>query len=182
MFQPIYPKKNPKLLLLSSFSKIVDEADYLYGFSKAIGPPEDMLGKSIPASPRIVEAIKQNAIHKDVPYEVRICHHLEAYHALRAPEAFPVDSCKRIKEDLSKFKSNIKKESMDMETAVLFETAMLFNKHAAIILQTVNKERISDPYHDLNGLEEITRIEKSFFDILISSFKTLIPKEAIPEL
>ncbi|MDJ0634728.1 MAG: hypothetical protein QNJ34_16180 [Xenococcaceae cyanobacterium MO_188.B29] len=66
--------------------KIIDEADNLYGYSKAIGIASSLWGKSIPASSQLVAQLKQAVTARHLSYEVRLCHHLEAYHALRNPQ------------------------------------------------------------------------------------------------
>lgn len=153
--------------------KIIDEADNLFGYSKAIGVEPEKIGKSIPASSRLVEALKQVSKRQNLNYQTRVCHHLEAYHALRIPEAFPDHYRHRIESDYAAVKRQDKPESMDMETAVLFETARLFNTDAASILQTVDKEKASDPYYQQKTLEQIHRTEKTFFEIVVNALFSL---------
>ena len=153
--------------------KIIDEADNLYGYSKAIGISASNCGGSIPASSQLVEALKTQAKAHHLNYETRICHHLESYHALRNPDAFPEPYRSRIKADYEAVKRDNKKESMDMETAVLLETARLFNRNAASVLQTVDKEKASDPYHQKENLQEIYRLEKAFFQVIIDALFSL---------
>lgn len=152
--------------------KIIDEADNLFGYSQAIGVEPNKIGKSIPASSRLVEALKKASKRQNLDYQTRVCHHLESYHALRIPEAFPEDYRNRIEADYATVKRQNKPESMDMETAVLFETARLFKKDAASILQTVDKEKASDPYHQKETLEQIYHTENNFFDIAIKALFT----------
>jgi uridine phosphorylase len=147
--------------------KIIDEADNLYGYSKAIGVDSSQWGKSIPASPTLVEALKTQAQHQNLSYEIQVCHHLESYHALRNPEVFPDRD--RIQRDYAKIKRQDKKESMDMETAVLLETARLFGKEAASVLQTVDKEKAADPYYQTEMIKEIYQIEKEFFQVIFAA-------------
>ncbi len=149
--------------------KIIDEADNLFGYSQAIGVERNKIGKSIPASSRLVEALKQASKRQNLNYQTRVCHHLESYHALRIPEAFPEDYRHRIEADYAAVKRQDKPESMDMETAVLLETARLFNRDAASILQTVDKEKASDPYHQKETLEQIYRTENQFFEIAFNA-------------
>lgn len=149
--------------------KIIDEADNLYGYSKAIGVAPSLWGKSIPASSQLVNQLKQEVIASNFSYELRLCHHLEAYHTLRNPQSFPPEYSERITSDYAKIKSRGKKESMDMETAVLFETARLFNKHAATVLHTVDKEKPFDPYYNSQLREEIHNLEKTFFQIIVTA-------------
>jgi uridine phosphorylase len=153
----------------SQLFKIIDEADNLFGYSKAMGIEPEKIGKPIPASLRLVEALKQASKHQNLTYQTRVCHHLEAYHALRIPEAFAKDYRHRIETDYAKVKRQDKPESMDMETAVLFETARLFNKDAASILQTIDKEKASDPYYQQEILDQIYRTEQKFFEIVVNA-------------
>jgi len=149
--------------------KIVDEADNLYGYSKAIGVSASNCGGLIPASSQLVEALKVQTQSHNLNYETRICHHLESYHALRSPDAFPEPYRSQIKADHEAIKRENKKESMDMETAVLLETAQLFGRDAATVLQTVDKEKASDPYHQKENLEAIYRLEKAFLNVIIDA-------------
>lgn len=149
--------------------KIIDEADNLYGYSRAIGISMSDCGGIIPASSQLVEGLKAEAISHNLNYETRICHHLESYHALRDPDAFPEPYRGRIKADYEGVKQDEKKESMDMETAVLLETARLFGREAATVLQTVDKEKAADPYQRQENLEKIYRLEKRFFQVIVDA-------------
>ena len=109
------------------------------------------------------------ASYQNLNYEMRVCHHLESYHALRNPEVFPNQYRYRIEADYAMVKRQDKKESMDMETAILFETARLFKQHAASVLQTVDKEKASDPYSQKATLKQIYGVEKQFFQVIVAA-------------
>ena len=114
--------------------KVVDEADNLYGFSLASGVPYSECGHSLFASPLLIQALEEEAKERKLHIVRCICHHLENYHTLRKPEKFG--------EKRQQLENRGKFESFDMETAVLFQVASDFKKHAATVLQTVVK---SDP-------------------------------------
>ena len=77
--------------------KIVDEADNLYGFNIQSGVEQEEWGKEVKASAQMVAALVKVAEEKGVNYEMRICHHLENYHALRCPEKFSPERRVRIR-------------------------------------------------------------------------------------
>ncbi len=149
--------------------KIIDEADHLYGYARAIGVEPTQWGRPIPASPILVQALKMQAKSQNLNYEMRVCHHLESYHALRNPEVFPPQYRHRIEADYVMVKRQDKKESMDIETATLFETARLFQQNAASVLQTVDKEKASDPYYQKATLKQIYSTEKEFFQVIVAA-------------
>ena len=152
-----------------SLIKIVDETDNLYGFNMASGVPEEEWGKSIFASDVILQALKAEAHDRKLMVEVRVCHHLENYHALRTPNKFSYKRGKKLYKQLNAIKRRDKKESMDMESAVLFRVAKDFGKHAASVLQTVNKnDSKMGPYEGVNR-EQAIGLETIFVDYILSS-------------
>lgn len=79
----------------------MDEADNLYGFSLASGHDPQEIGKSITASSILVDALTSTALEKNIPYEIRVCHHLENYQALRTPNKYPKEQQNRIKKQFT---------------------------------------------------------------------------------
>ncbi len=143
--------------------KIVDEADNLYGFELQSGIDATDCGKSLFASQKIVQALTEEAKQKKINYEMRICHHLENYHALRQPEKYAPDRRMKIYAMLQELEKNEKKASYDMETAVLFRVAKDFDKHAANILQTVSKEHKSQFLRPEDELTHVRKLEEELF-------------------
>ncbi len=149
--------------------KIIDETDNLYGFDLASGLDPTEFGKSVFASPKIIEALKEEAKDRNLSTEIRVCHHLENYHALRTPGKFSPERKKRLEEQLVALKREDKKESFDMESAVLFRVAKDFDQHAAAVLQTVDKENKSlGPYEGTNK-EQALHMEKVFTEYTLSA-------------
>lgn len=150
--------------------KIIDEADNLYGFNMQSGVDPQEWGKSVLASPQIIDALISTAHKKSIAYEIRICHHLENYHGLRSPDKFAKERNQRLKASLTKLNENPKPSSYDMETAVLFRVARDFGLHAATILQTVNKEgdRLSS-YEGENYQQALNAEETIFFDYVLDA-------------
>lgn len=143
--------------------KIVDEADNLYGFNLQSGVPEEELGQSIDASTEIVNALISTALSKKINYEMRICHHLENYHALRSPDKFSHERAERLQAILQGLKRHPKAASFDMETAVLFRVAKDFGLHAATILQTVKKESPKLSSYEGENYQEARKVEEEIF-------------------
>jgi uridine phosphorylase len=157
--------------------KIIDETDNLYGFNMASGVPEVEWGKSVFASPKIIDALRDEAVSRHLPVEKRICHHLENYHSLRSPEKFSPDRTAILQKHLQKFKRSDKKESLDMESAVLFRVAKDFGKHAASVLQTVDKENSQlGPYEGDNKKKAIM-LENRFVEYILSALLRIDPRE-----
>ncbi len=149
--------------------KIVDETDNLYGFNVASGVDKEEWGKSVFASKEIIDALKAEAQSRNLPVETRICHHLENYHALRTPEKFSQIREQRLRQQLADIKRHDKKESFDMESAILFRVAKDFDKHSASVLQTVNKENKKlGPYEGSNK-EHALKLEMVFTDYILSA-------------
>lgn len=151
--------------------KLIDEADNLYGFCQASGLPESEWGKSVQASSVLLDAFEREAKERHLSLDRRICHHLENYHALRNPETYPNREIilRKQLESLKK-KSCGKKESFDMESAVLFRVAVDSGRHAISILQTVHKEDSDcDPYEGRHGQEALELEQKHFVDYIFQS-------------
>jgi uridine phosphorylase len=149
--------------------KIVNRADGLYGYAKAIGFTDAEMGAEIQASNRLITALVEQAERLQIEHEMRICHHLEAYHT-RDPEAYPIENRERILAEKQQ-REIVKPFSTDMETAVLFATAKLFAKHAATVLVTVDKEKPREPY-SVNTLVYFD-VETLFFDVVVEALKSL---------
>ncbi|MDN3505157.1 MAG: hypothetical protein P0S95_06245 [Rhabdochlamydiaceae bacterium] len=148
--------------------KIVDEADNLYGYQIQSGVASKKWGMPIKASQKMVDSLKATAKSKGVNYEMRICHHLENYHSLRSPEKFSPSREKRLQALLNRVKRTDKKESFDMETAVLFQVAQDFDLHAATILQTVDKEGLKLRAYEGENFKKALEIEENiFFDFVL---------------
>lgn len=143
--------------------KIIDESDNLYGFNLQSGVDPNEWGKSVFASPTIIEALISTAQAKNILYEVRICHHLENYHGLRSPDKFSTERNKRLQTILEQLNKNPKPASYDMETAVLFRVAKDFGQHAATILQTVKKESPTLSSYEGINYQEAREVEENIF-------------------
>ncbi len=150
--------------------KIIDEADNLYGFNLQSGVDPDEWGKSVFASPTIIEALVSTAQDKNILYEMRICHHLENYHGLRSPDKFSPERNKRLQAILEGLNQNPKPASYDMETAVLFRVAKDFGLHAATILQTVKKESPTMSSYEGINYQQAREVEENiFFDYVLDA-------------
>jgi uridine phosphorylase len=149
--------------------KVVDETDNLYGFNLASGVPEAEWGKSVFASREILNALEEEASSRKLITEKRICHHLENYHSLRTPSKFSNKRAKNLDAQLKKIKKKDKKESFDMESAVLFRVAKDFEKHAATVLQTVNKENTKEGPYEGSNREKALSLEGLFIDFVLSA-------------
>lgn len=149
--------------------KVIDETDNLYGYDIASGVPEEEWGKSIFASTEIIQALKDEARDRNLEVEERVCHHLENYHALRTPEKFSPERSRALQQQLNKIKRNDKKESFDMESAVLFRVAKDFCKHAAAILQTVNKSNNKEGPYEGENRKQALSLEEKFIDYVLSA-------------
>ena len=153
--------------------KIIDETDNLYGFNIQSGVDSTEWGKSVFASKVILDALRAEAAHRGLNTQVRVCHHLENYYGLRQPELFSQERQDRLQKQLDDLKRTDKKESFDMESAVLFRVAKDFQTHAATVLQTVNKENNRlGPYeghHKTQALE----MEKVFIDYVLSALSRI---------
>lgn len=150
--------------------KIIDETDNLFGFNKASGVDPKEWGKSVFASPFLLELFTQVAKESGFRVEKRVCHHLENYHSLRTPEKFSPERTKRLKQELASLSRKDKKESFDMESAVLFRVAKDFDLHAISVLQTVDKETRTGPYSGKNkvmALEQERKIVLFILDTLL---------------
>lgn len=159
-----HPTEEDKYIL-----KIIDEADNLYGFNLSSGIDESEWGKSVFASPKIIEALNLEAESRELKVEIRVCHHHENFHALRMPEKLSPERKERLMAQLTKISRTDKKESFDMESAVLFRVAKDFDLHAASVLQTVNKEdKKLGPYEGANKQQAI-EMEKIFIDYVLSA-------------
>lgn len=71
--------KNPEPYEFQNCVKIIDETDNLHGYCQASGVDPSEWGKSVFASPLLLEAFQKEAVERDMVTEVRICHHLENY-------------------------------------------------------------------------------------------------------
>ena len=153
--------------------KIIDETDHLYGFSLASGLDLNASGKSVFATPEIVSALTEEALERNLLIEKRVCHHLENYHALRTPEKFSPQRRKVLETQLNSLKRDDKKGSFDMESAVLFRVAQDFKRHAAAVLQTVDKENKSQgPYEGVNQTQAL-EMEAIFVEYVLSALMRL---------
>ncbi|MBS0185592.1 MAG: hypothetical protein JSS34_04535 [Proteobacteria bacterium] len=153
--------------------KIIDETDNLFGFELASGLDPNSCGKSLWASSEIIAALSAEALERNLPIEKRVCHHLENYHALRTPEKFSSKRKEALENQLKNLKRDNKKESFDMESAVLFRVAHDFKRHAASVLQTVDKENKNEgPYEGANK-EQALEMEKVFTDYVLSALLRL---------
>ena len=131
--------------------KLVNESDNLVGYSHASGVAPEKWAEAIPASKKLLNAFKANVKFHNLRSEERICHHLENYHALRNPKIYSPERQARIQKILSKLKRGKDiKESFDMETAVLYQVAQDYERHAITLLQTVDKESLIGPYAGQN--------------------------------
>ena len=151
--------------------KLIDETDNLYGFNEASGVDPSEHGKSVFASPELVKIFKQSALERGLKVELRVCHHLENYHSLRSPEKFSPDRERALRARLKQLKRTDKKESFDMESAVLFRVAKDFDGHAISVLQTVDKESRKGPYTTKRPFEEENKILYYILDSLVSISK-----------
>jgi len=153
--------------------KIIDETDNLFGYELASGLDPDSCGKLVGASSEIIAALSTEALERNLPFEKRVCHHLENYHALRTPEKFSSKRREALENQLKNLKRDDKKESFDMESAVLFRVAHDFKRHAASVLQTVDKENKNEgPYEGANK-EQALKMEKIFTDYVLSALLRL---------
>ena len=161
---------------------MIDEADNLFGFNLASGVPASEWGKSVNASPVIIQALEDEATRRNLTIVKRVCHHLENYHAVRNPEKYttrePV-----LRDQKKGLERKDKGESWDMETAVLFRVAADFDKHAAAVLQTVHKENSSIGPYEVKYLKEALQLENDlFFDYIFSTLVRLSDRaSALPE-
>lgn len=149
--------------------KIIDETDNLYGYALASAVPEDEWGKSVFASDRLLKALREEAKMRNLAVEERVCHHLENYHALRTPQRFSPERRRILEDRLAQLKRKDKKESFDMESAVLFRVAKDCGKHAAAVLQTVNKEDPKQGAYEGKNKEESLKMEAVFVDYILSA-------------
>lgn len=153
--------------------KIISETDNLYGYNIASGVPEEEWGASVFASSLLLDALAEESRVRNLPTEDRICHHLENYHSLRTPEKFSDDRHVVLAAKLQSLTEKAdrlgKKSSFDMESAVLFRVAKDFGKHAACVLQTVNKENSGEgPYEGTNKIQALA-LENEFISFVLSS-------------
>lgn len=158
------PSEDEKTLI-----KVIDETDNLYGFNLASGIPPSECGKSVFASESILDALRAEAQKRNLFIEERVCHHLENYHALRTPEKFSLERKKYLDAQLERLKRTDKKESLDMESAVLFRVAKDFDKHAATVLQTVDKGNKSVGPYEKHNKEQALSMERTFIDYILSA-------------
>lgn len=166
-------KRNPEAYE-TKIVKIIDEADNLFGFNEGSGVAPQYWGKSVFASPLLLEAFTITAKRMDMATETRICHHLENYHALRKPDKFSQERAKRLKRKLAQLKRKDKPESFDMETAVLFRVAKDFDAHAISILQTVDKES-KDGAYKKGEVKTIYEQERQFMLYIMESLLQVQP-------
>lgn len=153
--------------------KIVDEADNLYGFELASGIPYEQAGKSIRASSVLIEALDQQAKKNGLDTQKRVCHHLENYHAMRTPGKYAPERRVLIEKNKKDIHRSDKKESIDMETAVLFRVAKDFDKHAATVLQTVNKENKNLSAYEGANKAQALEMESVFGAFVLSTLHSL---------
>lgn len=152
--------------------KVIDETDNLYGFNKASGVPSEEWGKSLFASSCLIAALEEEAIARGLMIERRVCHHLENYYAIRCPEKYP-NRTTVLREQITALARPDRPESWDMESAILFRVAHDFNKHAAAVLQMVNKEDSKmGPYEGKNR-EKALEQERLFFNYVCSTLLRL---------
>ena len=111
----------------------------------------------------MVKALIKTAEYKGIDHEMRICHHLENYHSLRSPDKFSPKRQERLVAMLKRFEGKAKKESFDMETAVLFQVAKDFELHAATILQTVDKEGLKLRAYEGANFKKALEVEENIF-------------------
>ena len=71
--------KNPQPYEYQNCVKIIDETDNLYGYCQASGVDPSEWGKSVMASPVLLDAFLKEAEKREMTVERRICHHLENY-------------------------------------------------------------------------------------------------------
>lgn len=150
----------------------MDETDNLYGFNQASGVPSEEWGKSLHASPHLIAALEEEAKARGLTIERRVCHHLENYYAIRRPEKYPNRTEALSKQAIALSRAD-RPESWDMESAVLFRVAHHFKKHAAAVLQMVNKENPKmGPYEGKNR-EKALEQERLFFNYVCSALLRL---------
>jgi purine-nucleoside phosphorylase len=70
---------------------------------------------------------------------------------------------------LKEIKRTDKKESFDMESAVLFRVAKDFDKHAAAVLQTVNKKDSKQGPYEGKNKEKAMSQELMFTKYILAS-------------
>jgi len=163
--------KNPEPYEYRNCVKIIDETDNLHGYCQASGVDPSEWGKSVFASPFLLDSFQQEASERDMMTEIRICHHLENYHSLRNPNCIP-SRRNVLQKQLEDLKQNAKgkKESFDMESAVLFRCAKDFGRHAISVLQTVNKEDCEcDPYEGKHREQALRDENQIFVDYIFCS-------------
>ncbi|NCF70894.1 MAG: hypothetical protein GWP59_04245 [Chlamydiales bacterium] len=149
--------------------KIIDETDNLIGFELASGIDSESCGKSISAAPSLVKALESEANKRGLNVEKRICHHVENYHAIKNPHSFKAREASIQKQKKAKERSD-KKESYDMESAVLFRVAKDFGKRAASVLQTVHKDSSkTGPYEGSFRKEALNVEEDMFMDFVLTA-------------
>jgi hypothetical protein len=71
--------KDPEPYEFENCVKIIDETDNLHGYCQASGVDPMEWGKSVFASPILLENFKKEASERAMVTEIRICHHLENY-------------------------------------------------------------------------------------------------------
>ncbi|MAP24491.1 MAG: hypothetical protein CMM87_03050 [Rickettsiales bacterium] len=157
-----------------SMVKLVSESDNLVGYRQASGEAPEKWGTRIPASQKLYKAFKESAEKKGLLHEDRICHHLENYHALRNPNIFSGQRRARLQKNLAELKQNSgnKKESFDMETAVLYQVAQDFDRHGLTILQTVDKESLAGPYAGENRAKALA-VEKKIAEYAFATLAAM---------
>lgn len=152
--------------------KIIDETDNLYGFNLASGVHRNECGQSVFASKKIIYALIEEALCRSLKIEVRICHHVENYHAFINIDKFSFERKKRIQHIMQKIKRFDKKESFNMESAILFRVAKDFDKHAASVLQTIaNQDNSMLSYNNDRQKKQLAiNLEIDFAEYIFSAF------------
>ena len=153
---------------------LIDEVDNLYGIMRDSGAPETEWGKSLFASPVLLDIIVKNAGKIKHPVKRMICHNVEDYHAYNYPELVG-DNTERIRNIINgiEHKTN-KKSTWDMETGALYWRAFQFEKHAITLLQSLIKHRGGcKPYGGEHGKVSI-EMEGVFCKLILNSIAEII--------
>lgn len=148
---------------------IVDEADNLYGLMRDSGVPKKEWGKSLYASPILINALEKSAIDLNLPAKRMICHNVEDYHAYNHPTLashYPHTVKKIINTIEGK---DAKQDCWDMETAALFWRGKQFNRQVATVLQNVVKRGSQYAAYESEHGETAKNLEGIFARMILNA-------------
>lgn len=155
---------------------IVDEADNLYGLLRGSGEPEASLGRSLFASPVLVEALKAQASRLNYPVKWALCHHLEDYHGFNFPDCAG-EAGERVRAHFQALdQGRIKASVCDMETAALLWRAEQFQTHGVTVLQSLIKHRGENTPYDGHYGEIAVEMEQTFGTLILDSLLTVVDR------